>query len=167
MSENEIELRPVKDRVPDLRGGKKLLTTKQMKFLRVFGEALDKDDAARAAGYNDASTAMESEVIVAEMEKIQEAWFHENRMNSKFASGEHMRLMEKFEKEYDSTGAKLRPQVASVLAKMSETSLKASGKMDQNADQARTQVLVQLNIGGDKAEADVSQGGITIKIGEG
>lgn len=139
---------PIKETVPDLRGGKKKLTAKQLHYLRCYAETLDEGQAAKDSGYRGAFEAMESEIICREMERIQEAWFHENRMNAKYCSGEHMRLMEKFETQYDKLDEEDKPKMASVLAKMSDTALKATGKMNNDQTGAGTTVLIQMNIGG-------------------
>jgi len=137
----------VKDEVPTLRGGKKLLTPKQKSFLVSLSENGDANLAAAEAGYKSASEAFESEIVVAEAERIQNAWSYEVRMNARFASGEHMRLMDKFETEYDGLKVAEKPKMAAVLAKMSDTSLKASGKMNPWAGEGGASVQVQINIG--------------------
>jgi hypothetical protein len=160
MSETEISTYAVRDTVPDLRGGKRLLTGKQKKFLVALSETGDGDEAAKIAGYKNLSEALESEFVAAEAERIQVAWGFEVRMNARFTSGEHMRLMDKFETEYDGLKKDDKPKMAAVLAKMSDTSLKASGKMSAQGGDGGSTVNVQINIGGNSfAEAAALDGG--------
>jgi len=152
-------VREVKDSIPDLRGGKRLLTKKEFVFLEEYGKNLDKTEAAKIAGYKSANDPMQSPSICAEMEKIQSAWMYEHRMNAKYAGGEHMRLMQKFEDKYDEKGVDSDTQAkfAGVLAKMSEASLKATGRIGANDKPGGGgNVLVQINIpGGENKKPEV------------
>lgn len=148
MSGNEIiPTYAVKDEVSNLRGGRVLLTPKQKNFLVALSESGDGQAAAKEAGFKSLSEALESQFVAAEAVRIQDAWGYELRMNSRYTAGEHMRLMEKFEGEYASLKLADKPKMAAVLAKMSDTSLKASGKMNPWANDASSSVQVQINIG--------------------
>ena len=148
----EISTYSVKNSVVNARGKTVLFTPKQKKFLEVLAEGGDDVAAAKAAGYKNLSEAMESDIVAAEMVRIQAAWSYEVRMNARFASGEHMRLMEKFENQYDESNKDDKPKMAGVLAKMSDTSLKASGKMNPMNGSGASMVNVQINIGSKKQE---------------
>ena len=152
MSKSKVPVTKVRKKAKNAKGDIVPLTGKELEFLKVYAETLDKTKAAKAAGYPDSYEAMQSDKICSEMERINDAWFYENRMNAKFASGEHQRLMEKFEGQYDKTGGKTKAQFAGVLAKMSESSLKATGKIGGNSEGGEgTRVFVQLNIGNDSS----------------
>lgn len=164
MSDIEISTYHVKDSVSDLRGGRRILTPKQKTFLVALAEGGDEQEAAKVAGYKSVHEALESEYVLAEVERIQKAWAYEVRMNAKFASGEHMRLMEKFEDDYNIAKKDDKPKMASVLAKMSDTTLRASGKMGGGEGVGGATVNVQINIGGSvpvSQESDIiiEQGG--------
>lgn len=133
-----------------------ILTKKQKRFLHLAAQSGDEQAAAKEAGYKSVSEALESEYVSLELAKIQRAWAYEVRMDAKFASGEHMRLMEKFEKDYDSLTSEDRSKMAAVLAKMSDTSLKASGKMSDLSAGNSERVMVQINVGSEPQEKDVT-----------
>lgn len=154
MENNEIvSTYAVKDAVSNLRGDRVLLTPKQKQFLVALSESGDGGAAAKDAGYRNLSEALESPFVRAEAIRIQDAWGYELRMNSRYTAGEHMRLMEKFEAKYDSIKESEKPKMAAVLAKMSDTSLKASGKMNPWAQEVGASVKVEIHIGATPAES--------------
>lgn len=151
VEQKNLPVTEIREIVPDMRGGIKHLTKKEMDFLQHYASELNKAAAAKAAGYNSSWDPMQSEAIVAEMERIEKAFFYGMRMNANFAGGEHMRLMEKFERKYDAMDHENQAKMASVLAKMSETTLKATGKIggDGKGGQA-VQVVINMDMGLEK-----------------
>lgn len=78
------------------------------------------------------------------------------RLSAAQAAGRHIQLMDKAEKLLDGGDVK----ALASLAKMSETSLKATGHFDQVDHGAATNVTVSINIGsvGDGASVELSVG---------
>ena len=165
-SSKNVVVRPVKKTAISANGKPVTLTTKQFVGLKHYAETLDIDASAKAAGYRDKTVFLDSEIVLAEIEKINTAWLYENRMTARFTAGEHMRMMQKFEDHYDKVAGKNKGQMAGVLAKMSDTALKASGKIGSgNGDGTSTNVMVQLNIGGSGEDAPVKNiDGVSIEV---
>lgn len=122
----------------------------ELDFLREYSASLDETIAFTNAQVDirRRSEMLENIHVKKEMARIQRAWSCRSRMTQEYAGGEHMRLMEKFEENYDSLETGNKPKMAGVLAKMSEATLKATGLIGSDKEQTMPTVIVQMNMGG-------------------
>lgn len=161
MSEGDktLPVTRVNEVVPDMRGGIKTLTKKGITFLQNYAESMDETEAAKIAKYASAWEPKQDPAIVAEMERIDKAFFYGIRMNANFAGGEHERLMQKFEEKYDGASEDNKAKLANTLAKMSETRLKATGKIGPDGKNGSPlQVVINMDMSGTKKPAIVIDG---------
>lgn len=118
-------------------------------FLREYAQSLDEDLAmAQLAVTSDRKRAiLANPHVLAEMAQIQQAWRFRGRLTQEFAGGNHARLMQKFEQNYDQLETGNKPKMADVLAKMSEATMKATGLIGSERDQALPTVIINMNMG--------------------
>lgn len=134
----------------------------ELDFLREYASCMDEHQALGQTGIDRRrwSEMLENPHVKNEMARIQRAWRYRSRMTQEFAGGEHMRLMDKFEENYDALESKERPKMAGVLAKMSEATMKATGLIGADKDQAMPTVIVNMNMGTpENVDVTVNQGG--------
>jgi hypothetical protein len=118
---------------------------RHLKFLEVYAETLDYKKALRTAEMR-AKDVTNSAYLLNEIKLINQAASLKHR--NKSALGTHHRLMQKFEKQFDAEYGKNKTPYASVLAKMSDTALKAAGEFtDHQENTGFAGIQVTINIG--------------------
>lgn len=152
-SPQTVPVKLVPESVPSLQheGEKYVYKKAEINFLREYASSLDEDVAFAQLGLDSRrkSEILASPYVKAEMSRIQDTWRYRSRLTQDVAAGEHMRLMEKFEGDYDNLKVSDRPKMAGVLAKMSEGSMKATGLIGSERDQAMPTVIIRMNMGDD------------------
>lgn len=147
-----VPVRRVQETVPSLtkKGEVYVFNGPTIKFFEAYTQSMDVEAAALAAGIDTRhrNEFLSNPYVIAEIDKIQRAWSLSHRMTVGFAAGEHMRLMEKFEGQFDKEKGKVKSSYAGTLAKMSEAVMKGVGLI--GADNAPTvpNVSIELNLGG-------------------
>lgn len=142
-------------------------TAKEIKFLDVYVETLDKDQALKASGLKMAQLK-KNKYIMDELLKLQRICQKKYRL--KMAGAKHMDLMDKVEDVFDQAveGKDLKTAVgaSSTLARMSEAAMRASGEFkDERADNG---VHIQVNINmGDEEPKTIEGEATTINIDTG
>lgn len=134
----------------------------ELEFLKEYATCLDEDLAIAKVNVPQQrrSEILANPHVLEEMKKIQRAWRFGSRLTQGVAAGEHMRLMEKFEENYDKLETGNKPKMAGVLAKMSEANMKATGLIGAERDQAMPTVIVNMNMGApEEVSVSVNQGG--------
>ena len=123
-------------------------TKKEIEFLDVYAETLDKDAARKASGMTVRQIERNS-YLAKEIRIIQKMVQKKHRL--KTMKMNHLRMMEKFEEDYD----KLKDEgdnrsavgMAGTLARMSETGMKATGDFHQEKDNTSgMQVSININL---------------------
>jgi hypothetical protein len=148
----KVPVRKVRGKVPSLKNDGEIyvFTAEAIRFFDNYTQTMDEAQAFEAAGIESRrrSEFLNNPYVQGEMDKIQQAWSLSHRMKAGYAVGEHHRLMQKFEKSFDSSSGKVQAGYAGTLAKMSEASLKATGVI--GADNAPTvpNVVINLDMGG-------------------
>lgn len=141
----------VPEQVQSLRnnGDSYLFKKAELDFLKEYSTCLDEDLALSRVNvaHQRKSEILENLYVQNEMHKIQRAWRYRSRMTQEHAAGEHMRLSEKFENDYDELELNNKSKMAGVLAKMSEATMKATGLIGTERDQSMPTVIVQMNMG--------------------
>lgn len=129
-------------------GEERVLLRDELAFLRKYAGCLDEVQAMQEAMVesNRRADILARPHVKAEMARIQAAWRHGARHTADFAVGEHERLMEKFEGQYDNDKDS-RAKMAGTLAKMSETRLRATGVLGAEQGAQLPTVIVQINTG--------------------
>lgn len=132
---------------------------KQIRFLEVYSETMDIAEACKQSGMT-RYQVQKSPYLNAEIQLINQAAMFKHR--NTVALGRHERLMEKFEQEFDNNqyDKDYKKSVMSTLAKMSETSLKASGaftERKENTGILGVQVVINIGDGGKKLESAQGQ----------
>lgn len=125
---------------------------KTLQFLQNFANSLDYNQAALEAGYQNSYIykLIERPEVKKEMEVIYRKRFDAIGMDAQLTSGEHLRLQNKFESDYDKMDLNGKAKMASPLAKMSTESLRASGCFDPKGEIGGTNVQVNIKIGGEE-----------------
>lgn len=123
-----------------------LFTPRHLSFLQSYSQTLDVDEALKISGVR-RSEIEKSSYLAAEVQLINECAMYKHRAAS--AMGRHERLMDKIEQNFDKThDDKTRASFGSILAKMSETSLKAAGEFgEKRENNGLTGVQVIINLG--------------------
>lgn len=121
----------------------------EIQFLREYSSSLDEDLALAQLPIDQRrkSEILQNPHVREEMAKIQQAWRYRGRLTQEFAGGNHARLMQKFEQNYDQLETGNKPKMAGVLAKMSEATMKATGLIGSERDQALPTVIINMNMG--------------------
>lgn len=151
--------------VPSLKkeGEVKVFTKPQLDFLRAYSQTCDEEVAFVEARIDRRyrNDMLEEPHVQKEMQKIQQVWRFQARLTAGFSAGNHMRLMEKFEDEYDSSDKKEeKARFAGTLAKMSEGTMKATGLIGTTQTNELPTVIINMNGSGDKtANVQVNNGG--------
>lgn len=124
---------------------------KQLRFLEEYAKHLDINRAAR-----EVETAVKTvrgnwlvqEKFQAEIEAIHKIWKTNIRMTAEHATARHIELMDKVEDEFDKAiGAANKAKLASPLAKMSDSYLKAAGKFATDGTQKGISVTINIDLG--------------------
>lgn len=148
-----IPVKIVPDSVPSLQteGALYVFKKREIDFLREYGNSLDEDVAFGQLGLDSRlkSEILNNAYVQQEMGRIQQAWRYRSRLSQDQAAGEHMRLMQKFEEDYDLQKTADKSKMAGVLAKMSEASMKATGLIGSDREQAMPTVIIRMNMGDD------------------
>lgn len=151
MSKSSVPATNVNPSVPHASGsGEDYVFKKhELSFLREYSVSLDEKKALTAASVDSRrhSEIVSNPHVIEEMLRIQKAWRYRGRVTQEFAGGEHMRLMEKFENDYDKVSLKERSKMAGVLAKMSETTMKATKLIGSDEGQQMPTVILNMNMG--------------------
>jgi hypothetical protein len=108
-----------------------LLTGRERKFLEIYAETLDEQLAAKESGLK-LDVVRQRHWLLKEIDlcNAMASLSHRNKL----ATGNHWRLMDKFEKLHDEMDSsdkhegRLKGQYASSLSRMSETAMRAAGE---------------------------------------
>jgi hypothetical protein len=134
-------------RAPEVGGQPHFFSPKQKLFLDTYSATLDVKKALEESKMR-LQDVEKSDYLMAEVGYINQnaAFAHRN----KAALGTHLRLMTKFEKDYDKSFKQAdRNSLANTLARMSEANLRVAGEYSEAGDGgAVSGVQVVLNIGG-------------------
>lgn len=119
---------------------------RQVKWLEVFTKTLDYKLASKESELPYPQVE-KSQYMVNEIQLIMESVSYKHRSSA--ALPNHHRLMAKIEKDYDAAIVARKPAFASVLAKMSDTSLKAEGEFnDDSNNSGDNNLTIRFNFGG-------------------
>ena len=124
---------------------------KQLMFLEEYSKDLDTKRAAKAVGYKaryieefrNQHKAL-GQAMTREMQRIQRDWIKAIRLNAKSSAAKHIEIFEKIEADYDIADLETKSKFAGTLAKLSDTSLKATGQFAQ--EKVNSGVKVEVNI---------------------
>lgn len=134
-------------------------------FLRAYAGSLDEDQAFNEARID---TRYREEIlrdphVMEEMAIIQQTYRFQSRLTTGYVGGKHMELMDKGEKEFDGTDSKEhKARFLGVLAKMSDTAMKATGLIGPQAGEQLPMVIMNLNTGGAPANVQINQGTLPV-----
>lgn len=127
----------------------------EIKALQEYQKDLDLARACTAAGISagrkknllDPTTA-QGLAFTKELAAIQEEYQVAIRMNANSSAKKHMELMAKFERDYDTADMKNQNKgsLASTLAKMSDSSLKATGQFANEQSGGGTKVHINIDL---------------------
>lgn len=160
---SNVPAKVVPESVPSLRDEGELYVFKkrELDFLQHYAVSLDEDMSFNQLGLEHQRKAdiLNNPYVQQEMVRIQKAWCYRGRLSQDFAAGEHMRLMQKFEDDYDLQKVSDKPKMAGVLAKMSEGSMKATGLIGTERDQAMPTVIVNMDMGGGNVDVTINNPG--------
>lgn len=125
----------------------------QFEFLRVYSQnGLDLPAAAKAAGVTKgtADNWMQQEKFKAEVDAIYDVYRANLRMTSEHASARLIKLMNKFEKDYD-TGETLKDKasMAKALSSMADTYLKATGTYKGDKGVSEGNIVINIDLTGE------------------
>jgi len=124
---------------------------KEKMFLDEYAKDADHKRAASVVGMT--TKQMENMLlkpsIKAEILEIQEVWRLNRKMTAERAAAKHIKIMNKLEKDYDELDLSERSKMASPLVKASETYLKASGHFNHGDAASESQVIINIDLGGD------------------
>jgi len=153
---NEVDL-------PDFNS----FTVMELTALEEYAKDRDMERACAAAGYrrprDQADRMLRNPKFRDEIRMVHEIW-RRNRLakNAEAGFATHMRLMEKFEKDYDELPGRtekgettIKGQLAGTLGKMSDSYLRASGNYDSD-DGGGSQVVINVDMGDAEVEVDRS-----------
>jgi hypothetical protein len=140
-----------KDQAPVLHEKPKphIYTAKEIKFLDVYCDTLDRVAACKASGLK-LEQVKKNKYLMHELEMLMRVAQKKHRM--RMAGAKHLDLMEKFEDEFDKTKGKDNKAAvgyAGVVARMSEAAMRASGEFKEETTDKGVNVQVNIKIGGD------------------
>ena len=149
------EVQKIKGGLPDFYR----FSLKQLRFLEEYAKDLDINRAAR-----EVETAIKTvrgnwltqEKFQAEIEAIHKIWQTNIRMTAEHATARHIELMDKVEAEFDGADkVSDKAKLASPLAKMSDSYLKAAGKFATDGNQKGINVTINIDLGEEKPAIDI------------
>lgn len=132
------------------------LTKKAVELLREFQKDCDLDRAIQAAGLN---PRYKEEIMNGnsplgrrmkrELQKISEDFFEAIHLNTNAAARKHLELMQRFEDDYEKAEIDNRNKgaLAGTLARMSDTSLKATGHFQSEGVNNGVKVEINIDLG--------------------
>lgn len=140
-------------------------TLMELEALKEYAKDLDMTRACNAAGYVNGSAQaarmLAKDKFRAELKIIHDIWRTNLAMTAEHASARHIKLMNKFEKEYDNLpsmtskgDSTIKGQLVGTLGKMSADYLKAAGQMDGASGQ---DAQVVINIHSPDVEVEVTK----------
>lgn len=123
--------------------------------LQEYQKDLDIDRACKAAGLSAYQkkclldpTTSQGLAFLKECKNIQEQYTKAIELNANSSAVKHIELMRKFEQDYDRTDIKSQNKsgLASTLARMSDTSLKATGQFTKEGTGGGTKVEINIDL---------------------
>ena len=135
-----------------------------IKALQEYQKDLDIDRAIKSAGINRHNktklldpTTPQGLAFTKEMRAIQEEYQVAIRLNANSSAKKHLELMQKFEQDYDVADLKNQNKgsLASTLAKMSDTSLKATGQFNKADTGGGTKVEINIDLTSNKQDEPI------------
>lgn len=141
----------------------------QFRFLEEYAKDMDVARAAAACGVvlSTAKRWMTEEKFRAEVMELHDVWRQNLKMTAEHAAARHIKLMNKMEQDYDTLDVKDRAKMATPLAKMSDSYLKASGHYASAEGGTDAQVVINIDLGGDeKNDKRISISGNKVVDGE-
>lgn len=145
---SSVPAKKVPNSVPHLKGnGEKIFTSRELKFLRAYSHTCDEISALEEAGIqrNRLSEIIDEPHVAAEMKKIQEVWRYQSRLTAGYSAGNHMRLMQKIEDEYDTAvSVANKAKFAPTLARMSDSAMKATNLIGSHESEKMPTVIINV-----------------------
>jgi hypothetical protein len=141
------------------------LSDDEVKFLKAYAESCSVEQARKDTKLHHTKVEMftKKPAVIKEMALMQSSFRAQWRLSAAAAAGRHIQLMDKAEALLDKGDTK----ALSSLAKMSETSLKATGHFDSGEQNMAAQVSVSINIGGDApSELNINVGELSAPVSE-
>ena len=133
----------------DFVGDFYLFNPKELKFLEEFAKDLDPVRACKEVGYKDpeqsAKDMLAKEPIKVECKAIYDARFKALRLTQEQAAAKHLNLMEKIERDYDTSDAETKAKFANALSRFSGDWLRAAGLFGKENKQTPN-VVINLNL---------------------
>lgn len=133
----------------DFVGDFYLFNPKELKFLEEFAKDLNPVRACKELGYKDPEQAanrfLSVEQIKVECKAIYDARFKALRLTQEQAAAKHLNLMEKIERDYDSSDAETKAKFANALSRFSGDYLRAAGLFGKENKQTPN-VVINLNL---------------------
>jgi hypothetical protein len=148
----------------DVKPDPHIYTAKEIKFLDVYCDTLDKATALKEAGLK-LEQVKRNKYLMNELEMLQRIAQKKHRL--RMAAAKHLDLMEKFEDEFDKVKGKDNKAAvgySSTLARMSETTLRASGEFAEKKTGSGVNLSVNITIGGEQEPLTVEGEVIDVEV---
>lgn len=140
------------------------MTMLEMKFLKEYALDMDAKRAAAAAGYSNPDYGyrlVKKESLQPELARIHQVFIRNLEMTAESASARHLKLMEKFERDYDRIEDYTeRAKMASPLARMSDSYLKAAGAYKGENGDSGTNIVINIDLGTEEVVKPVIEGDV-------
>ena len=137
---------------PHLPGHK--FTVREFEVLEEFAKDLDLVRACAAAGYKQpkvkAAAMQKEDRFKAEFKEIYDIYRANVRMTAQRFSHRFMEQLEQFQQDYNDLDTKDRAKMANPIAKMIDMGMKATGHYDGRGDANDKQIVINIDLGGDK-----------------
>lgn len=134
------------DNLANPDGEPHFFTKKQLTFLQSYAESLDIEKALSESGMR-LQDVKKSDYLTNEIQYIEKAACLTHRNSA--AKGNHLRLMQKFEDDYDGVKKQSdKNSLANTLARMSEANLRVAGEYSDQLDAAAVsgiQVVINMD----------------------
>lgn len=139
-----------------------LFTPNQIQVLKEFQKDCDLDAALKRAGLSAKykqpltdPTSKLGQAFLKELNEIQSDFLNSIKLNAQKAAAKHMEVFETIEEDYKSidTEHKNKPGMAGALARMSDSTLRATGQYHQEQKNSGVKVEINIDLGDKPQEA--------------
>lgn len=140
-------------------------TLEELDFLDKYAECkadLNQIAALTGLAKKRLSRMMEKDSIRAEITELQNVWRLNRKMTAEHAAADHIELMRQLKQDYMEGDLDLRAKMANPRVKASETYLKAAGHFNHGGETQDSNVVINIDLGGN--EVEVSKGSETAKV---
>ena len=134
-----------------------IFNKKEFDFLAEYSKSLDPEKAGKEVGLSrqQALNWMKKEKFKQELTAIHEVWRTNIRMTSSHASSKLLKLMDKFEGDYDKMEDGDKTKMAQALMKGADSYLKATGSYQQEDTSGGNNIVINIDLSGELAPRQV------------